>query len=120
MDKCREEFEKLPGISTFLPGFKFNEATNEYERSEEFTLPEYTLGFFNGAWYAFQHQRAKVEELQKRVGKLQARINNSLEKMDAESSNSWGLWKEKACMYEQGASNAYEKSYWILKGEEND
>ncbi|WP_284083962.1 hypothetical protein [Acinetobacter nosocomialis] len=40
--------------------------------------------------------------------------------MDAESSNSWGLWKEKACMYEQGASNAYEKSYWILKGEEND
>ncbi|HAV5336624.1 TPA: hypothetical protein JI084_15775 [Acinetobacter baumannii] len=70
MDKCREEFEKLPGISTFLPGFKFNEATNEYERSEEFTLPEYTLGFFNGAWYAFQHQQAKVDELQNNINLL--------------------------------------------------
>lgn len=63
----RSEFEKLPSISVFLPSFKFNETKNEYERSEEFNQPEYTLGFFNGAWYAFQHQQSKVDELQKRV-----------------------------------------------------
>lgn len=59
----RGDFEKLPSISVFLPSFKFNEATNEYERSENFNQPEYTLGFFNGAWYTFQHQQTKVDEL---------------------------------------------------------
>ena len=51
---------------------------------------------------------------------LQAMVDKALERMDAESSNSWGLWKEKADMYEQGASDAYEKSYWILKGNKDE
>ena len=55
-----------------------------------------------------------------RVEELRKRIDESLKAMEDESNNSWGLWKEKADMYEQGASDAYEKSYWILKGKQND
>lgn len=69
-DNWREEFEQLPSIRVFLPSFKFNVDRNEYERSESFNQPEYTLGFFNGAWYAFQHERAKVEELQEKCDGL--------------------------------------------------
>ena len=63
-------------------------------------------------------ERAKLtlDHKNKMVDELQSRVDEALERMDAESSNSWGLWKEKADMYEQGASDAYEKSYWILKG----
>ena len=62
---------------------------------------------------AYLREKSKVDELQKR-------IDDALKAMDGESVNSWGLWKEKGDMYEQGASNAYEKSYWILKGTTNE
>lgn len=62
---------------------------------------------------AYLREKTKVDELRKR-------IDDALRAMEAESENSWGLWKEKADMYEQGASNAYEKSYWILKGTTNE
>ena len=67
-------------------------------------------------------ERAKLtlDHKNRMVDELQARVDGALERMDAESSNSWGLWKEKADMYEQGASDAYEKSYWILKGNKDE
>lgn len=67
-------------------------------------------------------ERAKLtlDHKNKMVDELQSRVDEALERMDAESSNSWGLWKEKADMYEQGASDAYEKSYWILKGNKDE
>lgn len=88
-----------------------------------------------------ESQQAKIDEMQEQIriereqgteyftdthsliserDELQERIDKALERMDAESSNSWGLWKEKADMYEQGASAAYEKSYWILKGNKDE
>lgn len=54
------------------------------------------------------------------IDELRKRIDEALKAMEAESANSWGLWKEKADMYEQGASDAYERSYWILKGTTNE
>lgn len=53
---------------------------------------------------------------QAEIDTLQKRIEDALNMLDAESENSWKLWKETADMYEQGASNAYERAYWILKG----
>lgn len=68
----------------------------------------------NHAFYlGAQSKQAEIDELRKR-------IDDALKAMDGESANSWGLWKEKGDMYEQGASNAYEKSYWILKGTTNE
>ena len=57
----REEFERLPSIKVFLPNFEFNEEINEYVRSGSYHQPEYSLGFFNGAWYAFQEQQKKID-----------------------------------------------------------
>ena len=59
-------------------------------------------------------QQSKQDE----VDSIQKRIEDVLSTLETESENSWKLWKEKADMYEQGAANAYERSYWILKGNE--
>jgi len=45
----------------------------------------------------------------------QKRIDEVLEYLDGESANRWGLWKEKADMLDQGASNAFEEAYWMAK-----
>lgn len=66
----REEFEKLPSIKVFLPSFEFNEEINEYVRSGLYHQPEYSLGFFNGAWYAFQEQQ-KILDAYKLILKTQ-------------------------------------------------
>ena len=50
------------------------------------------------------------------------KVDEVLEYLDGESANRWGLWKEKADMLDQGASNAFEEAYWMakkaLRGEE--
>lgn len=72
-------------------------------------------------WEKIAHKNGEDKrKLYTEVKELRKRIDDALKAMDAESENSWGLWKEKADMYEQGASNAYEKSYWILKGKTNE
>ncbi|MDC5415079.1 hypothetical protein NRA32_05545 [Acinetobacter baumannii] len=42
----------------------FDEVSNDF-RSEE--VHDYSVGCLNGAWWMFQRQQAKVEELEKRV-----------------------------------------------------
>lgn len=108
----------------------FDEWVVEYRkdknRSDNDWYPNQVQVFQAGA----QSKQAEIDELQKEIdsykciygklklerNELRKRIDDALKAMEAESENSWGLWKEKADMYEQGASNAYEKSYWILKG----
>lgn len=59
----RSEFEKLPSIKTFLMSFEYDEKSGEYIRSGSYYQPDYSLGFFNGAWYAFQEQQKKIDKI---------------------------------------------------------
>lgn len=54
-------------------------------------------------------------EKKKELEDQQKRIDEVLEYLDGESANRWGLWKEKADMLDQGASNAFEEAYWMVK-----
>lgn len=87
-----------------------NEMPNSHKKVGKEKIETVIYSCAESAW---NHKQAEIDELQKR-------IDDALKAMDGESVNSWGLWKEKADMYEQGASNAYEKSYWILKGTTNE
>lgn len=92
---------------------------------------------FNAGWIAFVGAVAAVrDEQQIIIDDLKAQLNNMeacyiekkkqvedqhkkvdevLEYLDGESVNRWGLWKEKADMLDQGASNAFEEAYWMAK-----
>ncbi|OTS28917.1 hypothetical protein [Acinetobacter baumannii] len=66
MDKksLQEQFEALPLMVAILnDSFIYVDQTNEYAHPN-LEDNRVTLGYVNGAWYAFQHQQAKVEELQ--------------------------------------------------------
>ncbi|MFP0990792.1 hypothetical protein ACLDZ4_11790 [Acinetobacter baumannii] len=65
MDKksLQEQFEALPLMVAILnDSFIYVDQTNEYTHPN-LEDNRVTLGYVNGAWYAFQHQQAKVEEL---------------------------------------------------------
>ena len=51
----------------------------------------------------------------KQVEDQHKKVDEVLEYLDGESANRWGLWKEKADMLDQGASNAFEEAYWMVK-----
>ena len=53
------------------------------------------------------------------IDELQKRIDDALNMLDSLQEQHWKKWKECADMMDQGASNAYEHSYWILKGQNN-
>ena len=60
----REEFEKLPEISSILNYYDnivFCEDMNQYKNNRVFWDAE--IGFINGAWYAYQEQQAKIDKL---------------------------------------------------------
>ncbi|HFF8270217.1 hypothetical protein [Acinetobacter baumannii] len=72
MDKCREEFEKQRyWIGLFRDAVDFDEGLGRYVLNGQRTLYAFHLDSFNEKWAiwqeAWQHQQAKVEELQKRV-----------------------------------------------------
>ncbi|MDO7201883.1 hypothetical protein Q5M62_13375 [Acinetobacter baumannii] len=74
------------------------------------------------AYEVFQHQQAKVEELQTLYAqqginmlKLQKRVDAALKKLDKRRDELWSKWKEQADMQDQGAANAFEEAYWILE-----
>ena len=61
----REEFEKLTEIAEILNrngGGYYKERTNDYHHCNL-----YFDKFLNGAWYAFQEQQKKIEEIVKLV-----------------------------------------------------
>lgn len=105
----REQFEKMPEIAERLHTVIYNEDLNQYHAA--MINSGLAVKYIQGAWYAYQDQQKKIDA-------LNTRIEDALIMLETESENSWKFWKEKADMYEQGASNAYERSYWILKGNE--
>lgn len=54
-------------------------------------------------------------EKKKELEDQHKKVDEVLEYLDGESANRWGLWKEKADMLDQGASNAFEEAYWMAK-----
>lgn len=46
---------------------------------------------------------------------LRSSLKEVLEKLESLQEQHWKDWKEKADMMDQGASVAYEHSYWLLK-----
>lgn len=77
----------------------------------------------------FQHQQGIIDNLKAQLNNMEAcyiekkkeledqhkKVDEVLEYLDGESANRWGLWKEKADMLDQGASNAFEEAYWMAK-----
>ena len=45
----------------------------------------------------------------------QKKIEDVLQQLDTLQEQYWSRWKEEADMMDQGASVAYEHSYWLLK-----
>ena len=80
-------------------------------------------------WDAWQEQQAIIENLKAQLNNMETcyiekkkeledqhkKVDEVLEYLDGESANRWGLWKEKADMLDQGASNAFEEAYWMAK-----
>ena len=80
-------------------------------------------------WDAWQEQQAIIDNLKAQLNNMEAcyievkkelegqhkKVDEVLEYLDGENTNRWGLWKEKADMLDQGASNAFEEAYWMVK-----
>lgn len=106
----------------------FDDALNEHRKNLNDSLVNFGEGQRvrkvmldidnNSSDYEYYFQ-AGQQSKQDEVDELQKRIDDALKTMDVESVKSWELWNERADMYEQGASNAYERSYWILKGDQS-
>lgn len=78
---------------------------------------------------AWNRQQAIIDDLKAQLNNMEAcyiekkkelegqhkKVDEVLEYLDGESANRWGLWKEKADMLDQGASNAFEEAYWMAK-----
>ena len=81
------------------------------------------------AWSIWKEKQAIIDNLKAQLNKMEAcyiekkkeledqhkKVDEVLEYLDGESANRWGLWKEKADMLDQGASNAFEEAYWVAK-----
>ena len=63
MNKLREEFEELPEIRKIMNenGIHFMNHSGWYE-ARDFKDFEYEQ-YINGAWYAFQEQQKKIDEI---------------------------------------------------------
>ncbi|HEO1801306.1 hypothetical protein [Acinetobacter pittii] len=79
MDKCREQFEKQRyWIGLFRDAVDFDEELGRYVLNGQRKLYAFHLDSFNEKWAiwqeAWQHQQAKVEELQKHIVDLEQQM----------------------------------------------
>lgn len=103
MDKCREEFEKQRyWIGLFRTGVDFDVTLGEFGRyisNGTKSTDAMDLESFNEKWEAWancwQHQQAKVEELQKRVDAVKGLAQTLWEKSN-EKHKQGKVWESKA------------------------
>ncbi|MEI1699142.1 hypothetical protein V8P81_09890 [Acinetobacter baumannii] len=93
MDKCREEFEKQKyWIGLFRDAVDFDEGLGRYVLNGQRTLYAFHLDSFNEKWAiwqeAWQHQQAKVEELQTQLSLQRQRVKAFEEELT--SSRNYG------------------------------
>lgn len=108
MDKCREEFEKQKyWIGLFRDAVDFDEELGRYVLNGQRKLYAFHLDSFNEKWAiwqeAWQHQQAKVEELQRRNQMLNDNIKEQGQKLvyqneviETQAEKLLGLRNEKA------------------------
>ncbi|MCZ3341022.1 hypothetical protein NYZ71_12410 [Acinetobacter baumannii] len=108
MDKCREEFEKQKyWIGLFRDAVDFDEELGRYVLNGQRKLYAFHLDSFNEKWAiwqeAWQHQQAKVEELQRRNQILNDNIKEQGQKLvyqneviETQAEKLLGLRDEKA------------------------
>ena len=75
----RSEFEKLPEISEILDrngGGYYREMIEDYHHNYP-----YFEKFLNGAWFTWQHQQSKVDDLQRRNRMLNENIKEQGQKL---------------------------------------
>lgn len=101
----------------------------DYERQKRIYPDQRVEELYSEDYKMWQHQQAIIDNLKAQLNNMEAcyiekkkececqqkRIDEVLEYLDGESANRWGLWKEKADMLDQGASNAFEEAYWMVK-----
>ncbi|MDO7530515.1 hypothetical protein Q5M57_00915 [Acinetobacter baumannii] len=93
MDKCREEFEKQKyWIGLFRDAVDFDEELGRYVLNGQRKLYAFHLDSFNEKWAiwqeAWQHQQAKVEELQTQLSLQRQRVKAFEEELT--SSRNYG------------------------------
>lgn len=99
IQKEREAFEKQGNIRIFVKQCLFDEQLNEYSSK---SLHDYTLGFINGAWWAWQAKAQAVP--------AQLDVNSILHDIDCYFDN--GLSNT-----ERTANNLLQSIYEKLSGE---
>lgn len=98
MDKCREEFQKAFPIPAHW--IEFDEKTNRYYCPY---VADATASAYQSQWVVWQHQQAKVEELQRRNQMLNDNIKEQGQKLvyqneviETQAEKLLGLRDEKA------------------------
>ena len=101
----------------------------DYERQKRIYPDQNVEELYSEDYKMWQHQQAIIDNLKAQLNNMEAcyiekkkeledqhkKVDEVLEYLDGESANRWGLWKEKADMLDQGASNAFEEAYWMAK-----
>ena len=131
MSDLREQFERH---QAGLLNIDYEELRDQFDRHEEIFGKRYvTFSDFEKEFELWQacwnHQQTIIDDLKAQLNNMEAcyiekkkeledqhkKVDEVLEYLDGESANRWGLWKEKADMLDQGASNAFEEAYWMAK-----
>lgn len=67
----REKFEKLPEIAAHIHNVIFDIGCDEYlPKKMGYVIHEFSAYFLNGAWYAFQEQQKKIDNVNKLIDRL--------------------------------------------------
>jgi len=116
-DKDGGAYRVLPVQMTYLAWLVGRAAIQEMD--EVIKLQDADLRKYENQIESLKEQLNNMEacyiEKKKELEDQHRKVDEVLEYLDGESANRWGLWKEKADMLDQGASNAFEEAYWIVK-----
>ncbi|HGY3246930.1 TPA: hypothetical protein ACNVU8_003309 [Acinetobacter baumannii] len=125
MDKCREEFEKIPYVKAILEGVHSSIVWfGEGKYHTSFFGFDGAVNRLNGAWVVYQNQQAKVEELQAlytqqgiNMLKLQKRVDAALKLIESWNEIAFDKTTHWTEGYEEGCYHCAAQLEQALKGE---
>ena len=115
-------FDKDGDVYRVLPVQMTYQGWNTQRQRSKDEFVELTQEWHTKGWNARQGEIDQLKaqlnnmetcyiEKKKELEDQNKKVDEVLEYLDGESANRWGLWKEKADMLDQGASNAFEEAY---------